>query len=111
MSTWSSGHGTFAFKSDPVGIGKRMIRMIRVTQPARRIYRRSHMRRVLTALLAALALSAALVGSAIAHDGGPCNGTGRDYAEHHVAFLAKEGSLGAGGHVPGSHRGFSICVN
>lgn len=44
----------------------------------------------------------------------PCNDSGdpgnSDYAKHHIAFLAKAGSLGAGGHVPGAHQGFSVCL-
>ncbi len=44
------------------------------------------------------------------HNVGPCNGTGSDYAAHHIVPLATMGGLGNGGHKPGSHRGFSICV-
>ena len=34
---------------------------------------------------------------------------GREYAQFHVATLAQEGMLGAGGHKPGEHQGFSLC--
>lgn len=56
-----------------------------------------------------------------AHNVGPCNdgsvsvdsvedgATGRNYAEHHISFAAKAGALGAGGHKPGTHQGFSAC--
>ena len=67
------------------------------------------MRRALTALLAGVALAASLALPALAHDAGPCSGTGRDYAMHHVVFQAKAGTLGSGGHVPGAHRGYSAC--
>jgi len=47
----------------------------------------------------------------------PCNDTngdgspsGFEYAQYHVAALAKEGALGAGGHKPGTHHGFSACL-
>ncbi len=43
------------------------------------------------------------------HNAGPCNGTGSDYAAHHIVPLATMGGLGNGGHKPGSHQGFSIC--
>ena len=36
---------------------------------------------------------------------GPCNGSGRDYAEHHIVPLGgQDGALGQG-HKPGSHQG------
>ena len=69
------------------------------------------MRRTVAILLASLALTAATVASAAAHDAGPCGGgSGRAYAEHHVVFNAHEQTLGAHGHAPGEHRGFSTCV-
>jgi hypothetical protein len=64
----------------------------------------------ITAVLAALAMSAP---AAADHDAGPCNESGEpghsDYAEHHIVPQAQEGMLGAGGHVPGQHRGMSAC--
>ena len=59
---------------------------------------------------------------------GPCNdangdesASGREYAEHHIAFLAKKGKLGSNndnanengkGHSPGGgHQGFSLCLD
>ena len=44
-----------------------------------------------------------------AHDAGPCSGSGRDYAQHRVMPNATSGMLGACGHVPGEHQGFSLC--
>ena len=45
------------------------------------------------------------------HLAGPCNGdgTGREYAQHHISAFAKAGLLGQG-HKPGTHRGFSVCL-
>jgi len=69
------------------------------------------MRRLGTALLAALALAALLVGPVAADTRGPCNdGTGRGYAQHHIVELAHAQMLGSGEHTPGSHRGFSLCL-
>ena len=43
-------------------------------------------------------------------DNDPCGGDGKHYAEHHISFLAQEGNIGGGGHVPGTaHQGFSAC--
>jgi len=70
------------------------------------------MRRLGSALVAALALAALLVGPVAANALGPCNdGTGRGYAQHHVVELAHAQMLGSGEHTPGSHRGFSLCLN
>jgi len=76
------------------------------------------MRRTVTAALGALALIVALAGPASAHSAPPCNDTdgdgapsGAEYAAHHIVPLATAGALGAGGHVPGSHAGFSLCLN
>ena len=53
---------------------------------------------------------------AFAHAAAPCAdsdgdgaSSGREYAEHHISFLAKQGLLGGDGHVPGAHQGFSLC--
>ena len=71
--------------------------------------------------LATLTIVAALAATALpaatsAHITGPCADsdgdgvpTGREYATHHISAMAKEGMLGEGGHIPGSHRGFSAC--
>jgi len=32
-----------------------------------------------------------------------------DYAMAHIVPLAHEGMLGAGGHIPGEHHGYSLC--
>ena len=76
----------------------------------------------LTTFLASMALMIAMfVPAASADNKGPCNdgatavtdvaagATGANYAKHHIAFLAKIGGLGDGGHKPGSHKGFSAC--
>ena len=75
------------------------------------------MRRTLAAFFAAVALAAALAVPASAHSAPPCNDTngdgspsGAEYAAHHIRALAVEGGLGAGGHKPGTHRGFSLCL-
>ena len=64
--------------------------------------------------LAFAVVSALTVGApAFAHDAGPCADTGEPghsgYAKHHVVANAHEGTLGAGGHAPGEHQGFSTC--
>jgi hypothetical protein len=48
-------------------------------------------------------------GAGLAHNAGPCNGDGQDYAQHHIVYLAKEQMLGNDGHMPGAHKGFSVC--
>ena len=68
------------------------------------------MRRIATAFLASLALAAAMAGATLAHDAGPCSGTARDYAAHHVVANATAGNLGNSGHVPGAHQGYSLCL-
>lgn len=69
-------------------------------------------RKALGALVAAVALTAALAGSALgAHDAGPCGaGTGVGYAEHHIVPNAQDQLLGAHGHAPGEHFGFATCL-
>lgn len=65
---------------------------------------------------------AAVAGAALVGAGGsgaqapPCNDTdgdgspsGHEYAQFHITALAHEGMLGAGGHKPGGHKGFSLC--
>lgn len=50
---------------------------------------------------------------ALAHNAGPCNDSGEpgnsDYAQHHIRPLATTGGMGADGHVPGAHQGYSAC--
>jgi hypothetical protein len=66
-------------------------------------------------LVLAIVLLIALVTAlpAFAHNAGPCNDSGEpgnsDYAIHHIKALATTGGMGADGHVPGTHQGFSIC--
>lgn len=74
------------------------------------------MRRILsTLLLVGLMLMSAV--PAFAHTAAPCNDTdgdgsasGAEYARHHIVALATTGGLGDGGHKPGAHRGFSLCL-
>ena len=74
--------------------------------------------RLRLSLFAAAAVAAlAFAGSASAHHNvGPCGNATvagepghSEFAQHHVAPQAREGMLGAGGHKPGMHRGFSAC--
>ena len=73
-------------------------------------------RYVIVPLLLALMLIVGLAPGALAQAAPPCNDTdgdgspsGREYAAHHIVPLAQGGMLGNGGHIPGSHRGFSAC--
>ena len=77
------------------------------------------MRKKLLAIVFATALMLALAvpvfgGAVYADNLGPCNDSGEpgnsDYAVHHIRFLAKNGSLGVNGHVPGNHQGVSTCL-
>ena len=72
------------------------------------------MRRLL--VLAAITASALVVAAGSGAQAPPCNDTdgdgspsGREYAQFHVVALAHGGLLGAGGHKPGEHHGFSLC--
>lgn len=53
-------------------------------------------------------------GVSAAQPGPPCpdgtDTTGRQYAHGHIVEHAHEGTLGQGGHKPGTHQGFSLCV-
>ena len=44
------------------------------------------------------------------HNVGPCNDSGEpgnsDYAQHHIV----PATLGRDAHIPGTHRGFSVCL-
>jgi hypothetical protein len=52
---------------------------------------------------------------ASAHSAAPCDDSGEpgnsDYAAHHIVALAHDQALGDGGHKPGSHAGFSLCLD
>jgi hypothetical protein len=74
------------------------------------------MRKPLIGLIAALALTVGVVASASAQ-ADPCNDTNADgspsgfeFAQYHISALAQEGMLGNGGHKPGEHQGFSLCL-
>jgi hypothetical protein len=73
------------------------------------------MRKILIIVLV-LVIALVIVVPVLAHPAGPCNSpnedvppSGRNYAKHHIKPLATEGLLGADGHVPGTHQGFSVC--
>ena len=75
------------------------------------------MKRRIVAISTAIGLFVALAapgvaGTASAHSTGPCNGegTGQEYAQHHIKPRATTGLLGSGGHKPGEHRGYSVCL-
>jgi hypothetical protein len=71
------------------------------------------MRKVIfIALILIVALAAVLPAAAAP----PCNDTngdgspsGYEYAQYHISPAAQAGALGAGGHIPGTHQGFSVC--
>lgn len=67
------------------------------------------MKKKLIVIVLVLLITLALAVPVLAHDAGPCSGSGRDYAQHHVKPNATSGNIGAGGHVPGEHHGFSLC--
>jgi hypothetical protein len=57
-----------------------------------------------------------LAGITSAHTAPPCNDynedgspSGREYAQHHIVPMAKDGKLGNEGHKPGAHHGFNAC--
>jgi len=70
------------------------------------------MMKVYLVIIAMLAV-AALGGTRPAAAQGPCTDIGApghsDYAMAHIVPLAHEGMLGAGGHIPGEHHGYSLC--
>jgi hypothetical protein len=72
------------------------------------------MRKRLIAVVIGVGLAVgSLAGPAAAHDAGPCGATvdpgHSEFAIHHVVALAHDGELGAGGHAPGAHQGYSSC--
>jgi hypothetical protein len=71
------------------------------------------MRKVIIRLLVPLLLALGLAAPALAHQAGPCGDTTEPghsgFAQHHIVPFAQEGALGAGGHIPGTHQGYSAC--
>ena len=68
------------------------------------------MRKRIAAALALATMSAMMVGApAFAHNAGPCAQTAEpghsEYAKHHILPAVPES-----GHVPGTHKGFSLCL-
>lgn len=73
------------------------------------------MRKAIVALVMGLGLAlGAAAAPAWAHTAPPCNDSGEpgnsDYAQHHIRPQAQEGQIGEGGHIPGTHRGYSACL-
>lgn len=73
--------------------------------------------RKVAVMLATLILVLAFAASASAHRAPPCNDSdgdgspsGHEYATHHIRPMAQAGMLGDGGHKPGTHRGFAVCL-
>ena len=71
-------------------------------------------KKIVTAVALAMMTALTTGAPAFAHiEGNPCVATNEpghsEFAQHHIAAQAKEGLLGAGGHVPGTHQGFSLC--
>lgn len=72
------------------------------------------MRKVLLVPAVLVAFTLSVAAPASAHNAGPCNDSGgpghSDYATHHIVAAAHAGALGDGGHKPGEHRGYSLCL-
>ena len=75
------------------------------------------MRRIVVMCAVILGVMVSAVPAARAQGAPPCNDadgdgspSGREYATHHISAMAKEGMIGGGGHIPGSHQGFSLCL-
>ncbi len=76
------------------------------------------MRSTVATAFGAAALIVSLAAPGMAHSAPPCNDSdgdgspsGFEYARHHIRSLALDGALGNGGHKPGGHCGFSLCLN
>lgn len=71
------------------------------------------LRKTILTTVASGALLVSLAVAAAGHSTGPCADSGEpghsDYARHHVVPNAQAGTLGADGHTPGSHMGYSAC--
>ena len=67
-------------------------------------------RRLAVIIVTVMATMTLSIGASAAHNVGPCNDSGEpgnsDYAQHHIV----PADLGAGGHIPGSHGGYSVCL-
>ena len=68
------------------------------------------MRKLFIIILVLLVALVSVVPVFADHNVGPCNDSGEpgnsDYAEHHIV----PADLGQGGHIPGSHGGYSVCL-
>jgi hypothetical protein len=80
----------------------------------------SRVKRVLAAAVVSASMLTMMAAPAFAHQGGPCLPEGdpaiadpgnSEFAKHHIVPFATEGDLGAGGHKPGTHQGFSLCIH
>jgi hypothetical protein len=71
------------------------------------------MRRVILFLFVVALMLMMLAPAALGHFAAPCTDSGgpgnSDYATHNIVEEAKAGLLGAGAHIPGAHKGFSVC--
>lgn len=71
------------------------------------------MRKRLLVSSAGVLTALAFAAPGAAHQAGPCTPSEdpghSEFAQHHIVPLAQAGALGAGGHVPGTHRGFGGC--
>ena len=66
-------------------------------------------KRIAVILVTVMATMALAMGASAEAPQGPCDGDGKAYGTHHIAFQAKTGGIGGDGHVPGTHQGFSVC--
>jgi hypothetical protein len=78
----------------------------------------SRVKRALAVAFASALMLVMMAASAFAHQGGPClpstdpaiaDPGNSEFAKHHIVPFAQVGGLGAGGHKPGTHQGFSAC--
>lgn len=71
-------------------------------------------KKIVTAVALAMITALTTGAPAFGHiEANPCVATNEpghsEFARHHIAAQGQEGLLGAGGHVPGTHQGFSFC--
>ncbi len=71
-------------------------------------------KKIATALALAMMTAMTVGAPAFAHQAGPCAPSAdpgnSEFAAHHIVPFAQAGELGAGGHIPGTHQGFSLCL-
>ena len=73
----------------------------------------SRLKRALAVAFVSALMLVMMAAPAFAHQAGPCAPSAdpgnSEFAKHHIVPFAQEGELGAGGHKPGTHQGFSFC--